>query len=133
MFSTVLPGVLCRCDTWSVTISTEHKLNSFELRCSCKVLDLRWRQQQNTGERYIYRSFAVCIPIHVTLRTYRRADSFALRWLVYRLDHRELRFSPHEKQKICLYSAETRVFLGPPSLLLGGYWQVFPGGKAAGV
>jgi hypothetical protein len=30
----------------------------------CKVFDLRWRQQQNTGERYTQKSFAVCILIH---------------------------------------------------------------------
>ena len=82
------------CDALSLTVSTEHKLNIFQLSCSCKMLDLRWRQQQNTGERYIQKSFAACILIHVTLRTYRWADSAALRCLVYRLDHWELWFSP---------------------------------------
>lgn len=64
VYSTVLPIVVCRCDTWAVTVSTEHKLNFFELMCSCKVYDLRWRQQKNTGERYIQKSFAVSILIH---------------------------------------------------------------------
>jgi len=101
--SIAVPALLYRCDTWSLTVGKESKLNVLELRYSCKVLDLRWKQQQKTEERYIKRSFAVSILIHVNLCRYRRADSTALRWLVYRLQHRELRLSPPEKQKICLY------------------------------
>jgi hypothetical protein len=32
-----------------------------------------------------------------------------------------------EKQEICLYAEEARVFLGPSSLLLRGHWRVFLG------
>jgi hypothetical protein len=48
----ILPVVLCRCQTWSLTVREEHGIRLFRNRMLNKILGLSWRNVKSHKELY---------------------------------------------------------------------------------
>lgn len=55
----ILPVVVYGCETSSLTLKDEHRLNLFEKGCREEYVDLRGRKLQETEENRM-RSFIIC-------------------------------------------------------------------------
>jgi hypothetical protein len=55
-----LPAILYGCETWSLTLSKEHRLRVFENRVLKKIFGRRGMRWRENGENRITRSFVTC-------------------------------------------------------------------------
>jgi hypothetical protein len=64
----ILPFVLYGCETWSVILSSEHKLGVFENRLLRKIFGPRREEETARGDNYITRSFMICTTHQILFR-----------------------------------------------------------------
>jgi hypothetical protein len=63
----ILPDVLCRCETWSVTLREEHRLRVLENRVLRRVFGLRGLKFQENGGSCTMRSFIIYTHPQISL------------------------------------------------------------------
>jgi hypothetical protein len=63
----ILPVVLYRCETWSLTQREEHRLRVFENRVLRRIFELKREKWQEAGEDCIMRSFITYMLCQILL------------------------------------------------------------------
>jgi hypothetical protein len=58
----ILPGVLYGRETWSLTLSEEHRLRVFENRVLRRIFGTKRNEVTEFGENCIMRNFVTCTP-----------------------------------------------------------------------
>jgi hypothetical protein len=61
----ILPLLQYGCQTWSITLSKEHRLRVFGNRVLKRIFGLKRDEVTESGQNCITRSFVICILHHV--------------------------------------------------------------------